>query len=334
MPEIQKRFPSTKPVKRKSRQRTYVLISIILVIIVVGVAVYVSQLSNSTTRGDFALSAPPGITIWTNATTTSTISVNGTNGFNQVVKLSAVVPNNVTATFNPQNITGTGTSKLTMSATFPGTYSITITGTSGLLTHSVSPVVATPVYANISVTSGTITGTIEVELFRAETPMTVTNFVNLAQSNFYNNLTWHRISSTTHVIQTGDPYSRNGGGNRTYSPTGECCFWGTGGSSQKVPQELGATKVYHNVAGTLGMARGSDVNSATSQFYVNTADNRPLDTVNQGYAVFGRVVKDPANLVQAISNHAVNLSSPYEQDHEIPLDPLPYVITVTISYSP
>jgi cyclophilin family peptidyl-prolyl cis-trans isomerase len=329
-PPIKKRFPTQKPVRRKGRGRTYLLIGVLLAIAAGAVGVYVFE-SSSTSLGDFALSAPARITILTNATTTSVIDVTATNGFRGTVRLSASLPKNVTATINPENITGSGTATLTMSATFPGNYSLTVTGSSGALTHSVTPTVATPVYATLTVTNGTVSGIIEVELYRAETPKTVSNFVTLAQSHFYDNLVWHRIASNPFVIQTGDPYTKNGGGNRTYLAN-ECCYWGTGGSSQTVPQEL--DKSLSNVAGTLGMARGSDVNSATSQFYINYADNTSLDTVNGGYAVFGRIIKDPANMVRAIANHAVDSSASYPGDREHPLDPLPYLVNVVISYSP
>jgi cyclophilin family peptidyl-prolyl cis-trans isomerase len=320
LPDIQKRFPSTKPPKPKGRGRTYVLIGIILAIIAVGVAVYVSQVSNTSNPGDFDLSAPSGITLLTNTTTTSLISITFKNGFSGTVRLTASAPKNVTATISPVNVTGTGTSALSLVATFPGNYSVTITGTSGSLRHTATPIVATPVFATLSVTNGTTSGVIEVELFRAQTPKTVANFVNLAQTGFYNNLVWHRIASPAtnpgnpSVIQTGDPNTRYG--NTSLST------WGTGGSSQTVPLEIDNS--LHNTAGTLGMARGQALNSATSQFYINYADNTNLDG---SYAVFGKVIKDDMNMVHSISIHPVDSS-------DRPLAPYPFLVTVTISYSP
>src|SRR5438034_3573617 len=69
------------------------------------------------------------------------------------------------------------------------------------------------VYAKLSTSQGTI----EVELYHSLTPKTVENFVNLANSGFYNNLVWHRINAGF-VIQTGDPNTKNGGGT---APLGE-----------------------------------------------------------------------------------------------------------------
>jgi peptidyl-prolyl cis-trans isomerase A (cyclophilin A) len=56
-----------------------------------------------------------------------------------------------------------------------------------------------------------------------------------------------------------------------------------------------------NLKGTIAMARSADLNSATSQFYFNLADNVALDTSNGGYAVFGKVVSG-AEVLDAMAN--------------------------------
>src|SRR5487761_1185509 len=86
------------------------------------------------------------------------------------------------------------------------------------------------VYAVINTSQGVIEG----ELFQSLTPITVNNFVSLAQSGFYNNLVWHRIVKGF-VIQTGDPNTRNGGGNKA--------TWGQGGSNTTVPLETNSADV-------------------------------------------------------------------------------------------
>jgi len=317
MPPIQKRFPSQKVRKQKGKGRTYLILTALIAIIAIVVGVYVFELSGSAKNGDFTVSVggPFGITIRTNQTTTSTITITASNGFRGTVRLTASAPTNVTATISPVNVTGAGTATLTMTATYPGNYTLKVTGSSGALEHSVTPVVATPVYATLSVTDGASNGTIEVELYRAQTPKTVRNFLNLAQSSFYSNLVWHRISTVNpYVIQTGDPNTRYGNTSRS--------TWGSGGSSQTVPRELDSS--LHNTAGTLGMARQDDPNSGTSQFYINYADNTGLDG---SYAVFGRVIKDNSNMVHSISIHPAD-------SNQKPLDPLPFLVTVTISYTP
>jgi dolichyl-diphosphooligosaccharide---protein glycosyltransferase len=120
-------------------------------------------------------------------------------------------------------------------------------------------------------------GSIEVELFEKETPKTVNNFVELARSDFYVNLVFHRIVKGF-VIQTGDPNTRNGLGDRS--------MWGTKGSDKTVPLEIVST--LRNNVGTLGMARSQDPNSGSSQFYINLANNNRLD---DGYTVFGKVTE-------------------------------------------
>ena len=145
------------------------------------------------------------------------------------------------------------------------------------------------VYARIN----TSMGSMEVELFPAAAPQTVANFVNLSKSGFYDNLVWHRIVAGF-VIQTGDPLTRNGGGNRS--------LWGTGGSSKTVPLETNA--LLHNYVCYLGMARSSDPNSGSSQFYINLKNNTSLDG---SYTVFGRVVSG-MNVANEIAGVQVNSS--------------------------
>lgn len=138
-----------------------------------------------------------------------------------------------------------------------------------------------PVYAKL----GTSLGYFEVELFPSCAPRTVANFVSLANSGFYNNLVWHRIvnnpTTPEFVIQTGDPNTRNGV-NSTRSS------WGKGGSNQTVPLEFCGS--LHNYAGYLGMARGNDPNSGSSQFYVNLSNGTANLSLDPNYTVFGKVI--------------------------------------------
>lgn len=151
-----------------------------------------------------------------------------------------------------------------------------------------------PIYARVD----TSLGSFEVELFPSCAPKTVANFVNLAGSGFYNNLAWHRIVKTSDfwIIQTGDPNSR-GGLNSTRAS------WGQGGSNQTVPLEWCGW--LHNYAGYLAMARKQgDVNSGTSQFYINVANYTSNLSLDGNYTVFGRVVSG-MNVVVAIGNAPV-----------------------------
>jgi len=163
------------------------------------------------------------------------------------------------------------------------------------------------VYARLN----TPLGMMEVELYQNKTPRTVSNFVSLAKSGFYTNLVWHRIVKGF-VIQTGDPNTKDGGGDRS--------LWGTGGSSQTIPLEIDSS--LHNNVGYLGMARSQDPNSGTSQFYINLANNASLDGQ---YTVFGKVTSG-MNVALAIGNTPVN-------SEDQPVEPI-FLTSVTISNSP
>ncbi|MDA4121976.1 MAG: peptidylprolyl isomerase [Thaumarchaeota archaeon] len=153
-----------------------------------------------------------------------------------------------------------------------------------------SPSVTSGVYAVIDTSAGKIVA----ELFPSSAPKTVANFVDLANAGFFNNLVWHRIVGGF-VIQTGDPQTKNGGGDRRR--------WGTGGSEKTVPLEVSDTSRRNDI-GSLGMARSQNPNSGSSQFYINLADNAPL---NGQYTVFGKVITG-LDVAKAIGGLAVDPS--------------------------
>ncbi len=307
MPSAKKNRAIQTARKRERRGRVY-LAAVVIIIVVGAVGWYVYSSAQSLGPPDFTIAAPTGVTIHAGSPATSTVNVTAINHFGGTVRLSAIASTGLNATISPANVTGSGTATLTMSATANGTYTVKVIGTSGALTHSVTPVVDTPVYATLDTSNGTIV----VELYRAQAPKTVSNFVSLAQSGFYSNLVWHRIVKGF-VIQTGDPTTRNGGGDRS--------TWGQTGSSQTVPLEIDPT--LHNNIGYLGMARSSDPNSGSSQFYINLANNNSLDGQ---YTVFGKVIGDGMNAAYAIGNVPVNAQSQ-------PINPV-YLTSVTISSSP
>jgi cyclophilin family peptidyl-prolyl cis-trans isomerase len=148
----------------------------------------------------------------------------------------------------------------------------------------------TKIYAKLQ----TSLGLIEVELYPDKAPKTVANFVKLANSGHYNNLVWHRIVQGF-VIQTGDPLTRNGGGNRA--------MWGTGNSDSTIPLEVSGG--LHNDLGCLAMARSQSPDSASCQFYINLNNNSFLDQPGSQYAVFGKVIGG-MDVVEAIGRAPVN----------------------------
>jgi len=302
-----KKRPVQTPRKRESRGRIYLAI-VVIIIVAIGVGWYVY--SSAQGPPDFAIAAPTGVTIHAGNPVTSRVNVTAVNNFGGTVQLSVTPSTGLTAGISPVNVTGSGTATLTMSATANGTYTVTVTGISGSLKHSLTPVVDTPVYATLNTTNGTVV----VELYRAQTPQTVNNFVNLANQHFYDNLVWHRLSQNPPVIQTGDPNTRYGNTSRS--------TWGSGGSPQTIPLEL--DKSLHNSLGYLGMARGPALDSGSSQFYINMANNNGLDG---SYTVFGKVIgpMTAANKIWITPTYG----SAYPEQ---PLNPV-YLISVTISAS-
>ncbi|MBB3256506.1 peptidyl-prolyl cis-trans isomerase A (cyclophilin A) [Paraburkholderia bannensis] len=118
-------------------------------------------------------------------------------------------------------------------------------------------------------------GDIRVELYPEKAPKTVDNFLQYVKAGQYNGTIFHRVIRGF-MIQ--------GGGYTTSfveKPT-------------RVPIALESKNGLKNQAGALAMARTSDPNSATAQFFINTVDNANLDYPNpdgNGYAVFGKVTQ-------------------------------------------
>jgi len=132
-------------------------------------------------------------------------------------------------------------------------------------------------------------GDIDIELFPKEAPKSVENFLQYVDDGFFDGLIFHRIVPGF-VIQ--------GGG---LTPDFQQ-------KTNRAPIENEATNGLKNKRGTLSMARTNDINSATSQFFVNLKDNDFLDHKSKspsqyGYAVFAKVTKgmDVVDKIAAVS---------------------------------
>ena len=110
-------------------------------------------------------------------------------------------------------------------------------------------------------------GKLTIELFPDVAPKTAARFTELVKKGFYNGLTFHRVVPKF-LIQGGDP-------------SGD----GTGGSGQAIPAEFNEKK---HKAGTVGMARTKDPDSADSQFYICL---EPQPFLDGKYTVFGQVTE-------------------------------------------
>lgn len=133
-------------------------------------------------------------------------------------------------------------------------------------------------------------GKIYIKLYPKQAPITVKNFKKLVNEKFYDNLTFHRIIKGF-MIQGGDP---NGDG--------------TGGSDDTIKGEFSANGVKNTIShkrGVISMARSSDYNSASSQFFIMQETTTSLDGQ---YAAFGKVTKG-MSVVDAIANNATPTDS-------------------------
>lgn len=130
----------------------------------------------------------------------------------------------------------------------------------------------------------TTKGTIKIQVFKNEAPITANNFLDLVQRSFYNGLTFHRYEPGF-VIQGGDPQGDGTGG--FVDPQTK--------TERRISLEV-KPGLRHDSQGMLAMARSSDPNSASSQFYITLG---AASFLNMQYAVFGKVV-DGMSVVQQL----------------------------------
>ena len=211
----------------------------------------------------------------------------GVSQLNQGVTLNASLCSNLVQVVSPSPL------YLAYSCTpnGSGTMVFTATDTSGKVLLSQNFTVPDP-----QVTMVTSMGTIVLDLNPNAAPKTVTNFLQYVNSGFYSNLIFHRVIPGF-VIQSGGFMTGMSPVNPPYASI-----------NLETPNGLS------NLTGTLAMARTSDPNSATSQFYINVADNTNLDYVdsnNPGYAVFGKVVTglDVVNAIATVPTQSVGAYS-------------------------
>ena len=130
-------------------------------------------------------------------------------------------------------------------------------------------------------------GSIVIELYPDVAPNTVNNFIYLVKSGFYDNNTFHRLVEDF-VLQGGDP-------------TGT----GTGGPGYTIKGEFTSNGIESKLRHTervVSMARGTDKNSAGSQFFIMLGEAPELDG---DYAAFGKVIDGWDNILRIVENEEV-----------------------------
>ena len=150
-------------------------------------------------------------------------------------------------------------------------------------------------------------GSIEIELDADTAPITVTNFVKLAQDGFYDGLTFWRIIDGF-MMQGGDPKGN-----------------GTGGADETIKGEFSSNGVKNDIShtrGTISMARSSDPDSASSQFFIVQSDSTFLDG---DYAAFGHVTEG-MDVVDKICKDA----APTDDNGTIESEKQPVIESITI----
>ena len=159
-----------------------------------------------------------------------------------------------------------------------------------------SPLVPAP--GNPVAVISTTMGDISVELFKDRAPVSVENFLRYVSEGFYTGTIFHRV--VRNFVVQGGGYTAGMKEKPTHDP---------------IQNE--ATNGLRNLRGTLSMARTRALRSATSQFYINVADNTSLDHRGYspddfGYAVFGRVLSgmEVADKIAAVETKDENPLEP------------------------
>ena len=148
----------------------------------------------------------------------------------------------------------------------------------------------------------TTAGNFVIELDPNRAPKTVEAFLEFVNDGFYNGLIFHRVVAGF-IAQAG-AYTQE----MEPKPVTENIFNESGNGLS-------------NLRGTVGLARGNDPHSGTSQFYVNLADNVDLDPrpTRWGYAVFGKVVEG-MEVVDDIGHRPTAGGGPF--DRNVPVEPI------------
>jgi len=143
-----------------------------------------------------------------------------------------------------------------------------------------------------------VLGSFDVRMYDTATPLTVANILNYVNDGDFDDSIVHRVENNFTQQPDGsfvnDPFVIQGG-NFSFPE---------GGVLTQIPSDPAVQNEpgLSNLRGTMALARSSQVNSGTNNWFVNTKDNIFLDNVNEGFTVFGRVVNGGMQVVDAIAN--------------------------------
>ena len=188
------------------------------------------------------------------------------------------------ACINPSFASSSTTDMLVLNCTVKlvGNFTLTIKNEAGVVVNTTPLSVDKP-----QVRILTSLGNFVLELDPAAAPITVNNFLSYVNNGFYQNTLFHRVISKDIFIIQGGGYTAG-----LVKKDG-----------LKDPIVLESNNGLTNLRGTVAMARTNDPNSATSEFFINHADNGHLNysTTNLGYAVFGKVIEQGMDVVDVIA---------------------------------
>lgn len=208
------------------------------------------------------------------------VTLNGANLDSAGLAVASPGCKTMTRSTAAPNVSDASTAYYTCTVSAVGTQTVTATRASdGAVLQSASFTVAQPkVQLSISNSSSTFSGSMEFTLDPTKAPITVDNFLRYVREDFYPNTVFHRVARTNAL----SPWAIQAGARLGTAPV----------KTVNAPIALEVGHGLSNVQWTVSMARTSDPNSATYQFFINLVDNQsfldPIGT-SAGYAVFGNV---------------------------------------------
>ena len=155
-------------------------------------------------------------------------------------------------------------------------------------------------YAKTLAILKTSQGDVTIRFFHDKAPGHVKSFIDLSAAGFYDGTLFHRVIPGF-MVQGGDPFTKD---------LAKDALFGTGGNTDKAGKPLNVKAEFNDVShkrGVLSMARASDPDSASSQFFVVVKDSPFLD---RQYTVFGEVVKGIEIVDRIVSESNADTTDP------------------------